>query len=182
MGKGTVVKRLVDRDPRLHLSRSWTTRAPRPGERPDAYTFVDRPTFEAHAESGGFLEWAEFLGQLYGSPRPEAVDDGDLVLEIDVQGARQVARDAPDALLVLLDAPDREVQRERLLGRGDDPDAVQRRLDKADEEVGAAHELGAVLVVNDDLEATIARLAELIDRERAARTGAGGYRDGGRAD
>jgi guanylate kinase len=167
VGKGTVVQRLVAQDPRLWLSRSWTTRARRPGEAADAYTYVDRDAFDERLAAGGFLEHAEFLGHLYGTPTPDALPpDHDLVLEIDVQGAAQVKARAPEALLVLLVAPSREVQAERLRGRGDDPDAVERRLAKGDEEVALGHRLGAVEVVNDDLDRAVAELAQLIDDAR----------------
>jgi guanylate kinase len=167
VGKGTVVQRLVEQDPRLWLSRSWTTREPRPGESEDSYTFVDRDTFEDRIASGGFLEYAEFLGHLYGTPTPDDVPpDHDLVLEIDVQGAAQVKEHAPDALLVFLVAPSRGAQAERLRTRGDPPDEVERRLAKGDEEVGAGRALGAVEVVNDDLDRAVAELAGIIEAAR----------------
>jgi guanylate kinase len=170
VGKGTVVQRLVEQDPRLWLSRSWTTRARRPGESDDAYTYVDRAAFEDRIGAGGFLEYAEFLGHLYGTPVPDDLPpDHDLVLEIDVQGAAQVKDRAPDALLVLLVAPSREAQAERLRGRGDAPDVVERRLAKGDEEVAQGRRLGAVEVVNDDLDRTVAELAGLIDAARQHR-------------
>ena len=168
VGKGTVVQRLVGQDPRLWLSRSWTTRARRPGEAPDAYTYVDRDAFEARLAAEGFLEHAEFLGHLYGTPTPDDLPPGrDLVLEIDVQGAAQVKERAPEALLVLLVAPSREAQAERLRGRGDGPADVERRLAKGDQEVAAGHQLGAIEVVNDDLDRTVAELSRLIDEARA---------------
>lgn len=170
VGKGTVVQRLVEQDPRLWLSRSWTTRDRRPGEAEDAYTYVDRDAFEARVAAGGFLEHAEFLGERYGTPAPDDLPDGvDLVLEIDVQGARQVLGYAPDALLVLLVAPSREAQSERLRGRGDPEDAVQRRLTKGDEEVAAGRALGAVEIVNDDLDRAVAELASVIAAARRVR-------------
>ena len=166
VGKGTVVARLVADDPRLWLSRSWTTRAPRPGEALDAYTFVDRPTFEAHAASGGFLEHAEFLGNLYGTPWPDADDDHDVVLEIDVQGAEQVLEREPEALVVLLEPPSSEVQAERLRGRGDPPEQVAERVAVAERELARGRALGAVRVVNDDLDETVAEVRDLIDARR----------------
>jgi guanylate kinase len=168
VGKGTVVQRLVEQDPRLWLSRSWTTRERRPGESEDAYTYVDHDAFEARIAAGGFLEHAEFLGERYGTPTPDDLPDGvDLVLEIDVQGAAQVLERSPDALLVLLVAPSREAQTERLRGRGDPEEAVQRRLAKGDEEVERGRDLGAVEVVNDDLDRAVAELASIIERARA---------------
>lgn len=169
VGKGTVVQRLVERDPKLWLSRSWTTRRPRPGEAVDAYTFVDPAAFEQRVADGGFLEHAEFLGQLYGTPTPDDIPDGrDLVLEIDVQGAAQVKANAPDALLLLLVAPSRAAQAERLQARGDQPPDVERRLAKGDEEVEAGRRLGAIEVVNDQLEETVDQLAHIINEARRA--------------
>lgn len=166
VGKGTVVRELIARDSSLWLSRSWTTREPRPGEGDDAYVFVDRPTFEAHRDVGGFLEHAEFLGNLYGTPVPDVDGDRDVVLEIDVQGARQVVEHDPDALFVFLLPPSPEEQHRRLLGRGDDPVKARERLDVAAQEHAIARKLHAVEIVNDDLETTIAAVAASIAAAR----------------
>ncbi|HRE03593.1 MAG TPA: hypothetical protein PLV68_20015, partial [Ilumatobacteraceae bacterium] len=105
VGKGTIVKALVERDPQLWLSRSWTTRQQRPGEADDAYVFTGRDAFEARIAADGFLEWTEFLGNYYGTPHPAAVGDRDVVLEIEVDGAQQVKRLDPSTILIFVLPP-----------------------------------------------------------------------------
>lgn len=170
VGKGTVVGRLLERDSRLWVNRSWTTRAQRPGEHPDAYRFVDEVAFRAKAElppaDGGFLEWVEFLDYLQGSPVPVPPPDRDVIFEIDVYGARAVRAHDPAALVVFIDAPSRTEQRRRLVGRGDAPGRVDRRLAKAEEEVEVARGLEAAFVVNDDLDRAVAEVQALIATAR----------------
>jgi len=148
-GKGTVAAQLTAEDPSLWLSRSWTTRPRRAGEPADAYVFTDRDRFMARVDAGGFLEWAEFLDNLYGSPVPDPPAGQDVLLEIDLQGARQVVARRPDAVVVLLRPPSEEVQRQRLVGRGDSPEHVQRRLEEGRREVTEGRKLARYEVVND---------------------------------
>lgn len=166
VGKGTIVDALMARDHRLLLSRSWTTRAQRPGERDDAYVFTTRDSFEFHRESGGFLEWTEFLGNYYGTPVPDLSAGRDIVLEIEVDGAQQVKVRHPESVLIFILPPSRDEQRRRLVGRGDPDHKVQERLRKAEEEEPIGLALADATVVNDDLTRTVDELVSLIDGYR----------------
>jgi guanylate kinase len=166
VGKGTIVDALVRRDPRLWLSRSWTTRARRAGEPAEAYVFTDRKTFEQRIAEGGFLEWTEFLGNYYGSPLPAPPEGSDLVLEIEVDGARQVKAIRPDALLIFILPPSRTEQERRLRLRGDDVVNVAARLRKADEEEPVGLALADQVVVNDELAETIDDMLRIIEDTR----------------
>jgi guanylate kinase len=165
VGKGTLVSRFLERNPSFWLSRSWTTRERRPGESPEAYTFVSREEFEARIAAGGFVEWAPFLDYLQGTPTI-AEDADDVLLEIDVEGARQVEALYPDAVLVFVDAPSRDEQRHRLEVRGDAPERIEQRLALADTEVDKARALGMHWLVNDDLDGAVAELEALVAARR----------------
>ena len=171
VGKGTIVDALVKRDPLLWLSRSWTTRERRPSESEQSYFFTDTETFEDRISAGGFLEWTEFLGNYYGSPAPDPDSERDIVLEIEVDGAQQVKRVYPDALLLFVLPPSREEQERRLRGRGDPSDKVLARLKKAETEEPIGRELADHIVVNDELEQTLQEMLAIIvgARERFAR-------------
>lgn len=168
VGKSTIVERLIAQDPLLWLSRSWTTRARRDGEPADAYHFVTRAEFERHIEEGGFLEWTNFLGNYYGTPIPSPPAGRDIVLEIEVDGARQVKTIDPAALLIFVLPPSREEQRARLRGRGDADQKVEQRVRKAEEEEPVGRALADHVLVNDDLDVTIARMAGIIRDARGA--------------
>jgi len=166
-GKGTIAARMVEEDSRLWLSRSWTTRARRPGEPEDAYVFVDRPEFEARIEAGGFFEWAEFIGNLYGTPIADAGPERDVLLEIDLQGARQVRALRPNAVLVLLLPPSLEVQEARLRARGDDEEHIARRLAEGEEEERSGRALADHVVINHTIEQATADVASILAEHRA---------------
>lgn len=169
VGKGTVVSRLLELDPRLWLSRSWTTRAPRPGEADDAYVFVDRPTFRARIDAGGFLEWTEFPGNghLYGTPTLEPPAGRDVVLEIELDGAQQVKKAHGDAFVVLIVAPDVAEQRRRLRQRGDDEEAVDRRVTVGVEEELTGRRFADVVVVNDEVDRAAGEVAGILALRRS---------------
>ena len=162
VGKGTIVDALVNRDQALSLSRSWTTREKRPGERDDAYVFTSRDRFEQHRDNGGFLEWTEFLGNYYGTPIPDLMSEQDIDLNLEDDGAQQVKVRHPDSVLIFVLPPSREEQRRRLIGRGDPDHKVQERLRKAEEEEPVGLALADFSIVNDDLERTVDELMEII--------------------
>ena len=170
VGKGTIVSELLPRNPRLWLSRSWTTRAPRPGESPDAYVFATREAFEAKIEAGGFLEWVQFLDYLQGSPFPEAHEDQDVLFEIDVVGAQSIRKHYPDALCIYVDAPSREVQAERMRARGDDEQRIAQRLERAEAEQQRAQQLGCAVVINHSVQDSVLEIERLIEATRDAHT------------
>jgi len=166
-GKSSLVRRLVKRVPDLEFSVSATTRAPRLGERDGVeYHFLDRAAFEAMIRAGELLEHAAVHGNLYGTPREavrrELERGRDVLLEIDVQGARQVLLHEPAAKLVFLMPPSRQILEARLRGRGlDAEESIVRRLDEAAREVSAVDFYHHV-VVNDDLEVALEELAAVV--------------------
>jgi guanylate kinase len=171
-GKTTVVERLVQVVPDLALSRSYTSRAARPGESDGVdYNFITRVRFEEMVAAEEFLEWADVFGNLYGTCRTDAERDlaagRDLVLVIDVQGARQVRQRCADTVGVFVMPPDYATLERRLRGRSKDPeDAIQRRLATARGEVAAFTEYEYV-IVNDELDACVDRLRSIVLAERA---------------
>lgn len=169
VGKGTIVSALVARDPQLWLSRSWTTRAQRPGEADTAYVFAGRDDFERRIEAGGFLEWTNFLGNYYGTPTPDLGLARDVVLEIEVDGARQVKAQYPEAVLIFVLPPSREEQQRRLRGRGDPEDKVEQRLQKALDEEPVGLSIADHVVVNDNLDRTVDEMTAIIAGYRAGR-------------
>ena len=150
------------------MSRSWTTRPRRLGEPEDAYAFVDRDTFLRRVAEEGFFEWAEFLGHLYGTPSPEPPPGRDVLLEIDLQGARQVRARRPDATLILLRAPSPEVQAERMRARGDDEARIAERLAAGRDEERAGLEVADAVVTNDDLVRATTEVAGILANCRSA--------------
>jgi guanylate kinase len=171
-GKTTVVERLVQVLPDLSLSRSYTSRKMRAGEADGVdYNFITRIRFEEMIAADDFLEWADVFGNLYGTCAADAERDlsagRDLVLVIDVQGARQVRTRCAGTVGMFVMPPSFEVLEQRLRGRSADPeDAIQRRLQTARAEVAAYTEYDYV-VVNDELEACVDRLRAIVLAERA---------------
>jgi guanylate kinase len=161
------VSRLVAEDDRLWLSRSWTTRARRPGEADDAYHFVTDEEFQALVDAEGFLEWVQFLDYRQGTPLPDPPEGADIVLEIDVQGATEIKSRFPEAVLVFVDAPTPEEQERRLRARGDPEEKVRQRMDKAAAERDLGRRLGAVTVVNDDLDRAVQELHRIVEEARS---------------
>ena len=167
VGKGTLVTRLLEHHPQLWLSVSATTRPPRQGERDGVhYFFHARESFDQLVKQGGLLEWAEFAGNCYGTPRQpvmQRLQSGtSVLLEIELEGARQVRQNFPEALQIFLAPPSVEELEHRIRGRGTESEAsIQKRLERARTELAAQGEFDAV-VVNDDLETALSELERLM--------------------
>lgn len=152
----------------FHFSVSMTTRPPRPSEVDGVdYHFVDPERFERAVAEGELMEWAEYAGNLYGTPRgaiTELLDAGhDVLLDIELHGARQIKAAHPEALAIFVAPPDLETLRERLEGRGDtSPDDVESRLAIAKEQMDAAPTLFDHIVVNDELSSAIDRVVGIL--------------------
>jgi guanylate kinase len=170
VGKGTLISRLLERVPDLELSISATTREPREGEVDGRdYHFLSREDFDRRVEREDFLEYANYSGNRYGTLRSEVRDrlaEGrSVVLEIEVQGARQVRAAMRESVQVFIEPPSPAVLRRRLESRGtDSAEAIDARLEVAVQEIAAADEF-AYRVVNDDLERAAAELEEIVRAE-----------------
>ena len=171
-GKTTLVERLVEETPNLEMSRSYTSRAARQGETDGVdYNFVSRERFEAMSAAGEFLEWAEVFGNLYGTCAADTdrmlAGGDDVVLVIDVQGARKVRAAGVPTRTVFVMPPSFAILEQRLRGRSKDSEPeIQRRLQVARDEVAAFSEYDFV-VVNDEVTAAVDRLRSIVIAERA---------------
>jgi guanylate kinase len=167
VGKGTLIKELCRRVPDLELSISATTRHPRVGEEDGRdYHFLDPDDFASRIAAGDFLEWAEYSGNRYGTLRSEVEQrtarGAPVVLEIEVQGARQVRETMPEAVRIFIEPPDPAELRKRLEGRGTDaPDVIEKRLEEARKELRAKDEF-AHRVTNDEVERAANELAGIV--------------------
>ena len=167
VGKGTLVNQLLERHSSIWLSVSATTRAPRQGEQDGInYYFQSPARFEALVAKGGFLEWAEFAGNRYGTPRQPVeqrmAEGRPVLLEIELEGARQVRSSFPEGFQIFLAPPSFEELERRIRGRGTDPEeAIQRRLMRAKEELRAQGEFDSV-VINDDFESALKQVEQLM--------------------
>lgn len=167
VGKGTLVRALRAQHPELFLSVSATTRSPRSGEvEGEHYYFMPLEKFEALIQQKALLEYAQYVGNYYGTPRAavlEKMEQGlDVLLEIEVEGARQVARTYPQALRIFLLPPSVEELKNRLVGRGTDTaEAIERRLTRAQEEISYAPEF-TYRVVNGDLEEALQAIEAIL--------------------
>jgi guanylate kinase len=167
VGKGTILKALLARHPELHVSISATTRSPRAKEVEGThYYFLSRSQFESMVANGEFLEWAEFAGNLYGTPRQPLLDrmaQGErVILEIELEGARQVRATAPEAFQIFIAPPSIEELESRIRKRGQDTEeAIARRLARAKVEIASAHEFD-IQILNDDFDLAVQRLEDVL--------------------
>lgn len=173
-GKSTLVARLLHLDPRLRFSVSYTTRKPRGHEKPgENYVYISREEFEERMKRNEFLEYAEVFGNYYGTHRDaleRAEAEGkDLVLDIDVQGARQLKKAVPEAVSVFILAPSRDILEQRLRDRSEDSEQViERRLQEAAAEIRNYHDYDYILV-NHQVEESVDLLVSIVKAERVRR-------------
>ena len=167
VGKGTVVARLLASDPKLYFSVSATTRPPRPGEVDGKhYHFLSREQFQRWIDEDAFLEHAEFVGNLYGTPKlyvDKAMDQGrDVILDIEIQGAEQVHRQRPEAVRIYVAPPSWAELERRLIGRGtEDMEKVRRRLERGKEEFAVARDFD-YFVINDTVDRAVEELRAIL--------------------
>ncbi|TPX29045.1 guanylate kinase [Cylindrospermopsis raciborskii] len=167
VGKGTLMQKLLAQHPQLYYSVSATTRSPRPGEIDGkSYYFITPNSFQELVAQGEFLEWAEFAGNYYGTPRAAVLEQIQLgrsvILEIELAGARQIKASYPDALSIFILPPSFLELENRIRARGQDSDeAITRRLNRAKEEIKAASEFD-IQIVNDDFATTLNELETIL--------------------
>ena len=170
VGKGTVLKNFLLKNPSFMLSISCTTRAPRSGEVDGVnYFFMSKDDFKECIENDKFLEWAEFAGNFYGTKKKfinKCLEEGkDIILEIDTQGALQVKKQMPDAVLIFICPPSLEALENRLRGRHtEDEETIKRRLEAVKEEISRAESFD-YKIVNDDLDRAVCELEKVIRGE-----------------
>lgn len=172
VGKGTVLKGFLEKNPHFMLSISCTTRNPRPGEIDGVnYFFLSNEEFRNCIENNKFLEWAEFAGNFYGTKKRyinECLENGkDIILEIDTQGALQVKKRMPEAVLIFICPPSYETLENRLRGRHtEDEETIKKRLEQAKVEFERAEKFD-YKIINDDLEIAVKSLEDVINKERS---------------
>jgi guanylate kinase len=173
-GKSTLVRRLMEEDRNIRFSISYTTRRPRGAEKDgESYHYISRPEFESRIRNSEFLEWAEVFGNYYGTHRSywdnAQRESADLLLDIDVKGARQLKGAIPDAVSIFILPPSRQVLEQRLRARSEDSEEViERRLGEAAEEIRNYGRYDYVLI-NRDLEQSVRRLRAVVEAERLRR-------------
>lgn len=174
-GKTSLLRQVLAHEPEVRFSVSHTTRRPRPNERHgEDYFFVDEAEFRRMVEQGMFLEWAEYQGNLYGTSRPAVAGltqaGFDVILEVEVQGARQLRDSLEWAVFAFVLPPSMEVLERRLRARGSDPDeAIRKRLEQATHEIKAVLPMYDYVIVNDDLDQAVADLRHVIAASRLDR-------------
>ena len=171
-GKGTICKRLLEKNPNLGYSISATTRAPRTGEVNGVnYWFLSKEEFQKMIAEDGLLEWAEVYGNYYGTPaqkvRDSLAEGKNILLEIDTQGAALVRKKFPEGVYIYILPPSLEELKRRIIGRGtDSAESIERRLSCAREEMGCASEQYNYLVLNDEVELAVERVETIIEAEQ----------------